>query len=122
MKLLFCEDCGDITAPNRDANVPRWCRCKRHAVWWTNPVTGDLRLHDRRAANDRGFVLGITNAFLYCPARTMDAPMIAAIIDRHPDYFLFKQQRSCIIRFRPGETDDSAWAPELPDASGGCAQ
>lgn len=71
MKVLYCQQCGDITAPNPVALVPKWCRCGRHAIWWVNPLTGIVRVHDQEGPstgpalyNVTGWVLGITNAFL----------------------------------------------------------
>jgi hypothetical protein len=120
MKLLFCQECGDIIAPFGEANRPRWCICKRHAVWWENPQTGVLRVHDARGRDGwpiaaRAWVIGMTNLFLGYP-ESLDADAIQAIIDAHDDYYLFKRQRSVAIRIRPGESGDTRWA-KLPEAT-----
>lgn len=123
MKLMFCQECGDILAPFADANKPRWCCCGRHAVWWIDPRTGAIRLHDKKypvsegwkyPARPRAYILGITNSFLNCPLECIGATEIAEIIDSHNDYYLFKRWRSCIVRIRPGEADLTAWA-DLPE-------
>lgn len=127
MKLLFCEDCGDIIAPWREANRPRDCRCGRHAVWWVNPSTGVLRVCDRQGRPNgwpnraRAYVLGITNALLYMHGN-MTAEKVGQAIDAHEDFYLFKQWRSLIIRIRPGESGDTRWA-QIPgtEASDGAA-
>lgn len=115
MKLLYCQACGDIVAPWPVAKQPRDCRCRRHAVWWVNPSTGILRVHDRfgrdgwpnRAA---AYVLGITNLLLGMDG-DMSAEKVEAAIDAHEDSYLFKRWRSLIIRIRPGESGDTRWAP-----------
>lgn len=120
MKLLFCQDCGDIFSPLPGAATARYCLCKRHAVWWTDPSSGQLRCHDTRAADKkkagnwepRAFILGITNALLRYPfPQTEEATR--HLIDQHDASYLFKQRNSLIVRFRPGETSDTGWA-DLP--------
>lgn len=120
MKLLFCEICGDIIAPYRRPMLPRFCGCKRHAVWWTEPRAGILRVNDTREPAGRMprrpkvYVLGITNLLLSCPLQSLDASVITDIIDAHEDHYLFRRWRSPIIRIRPGESNDTGWAP-IPD-------
>ena len=134
MKLLFCEPCGDIIAPNPNANDVRWCRCKRHAVWWLNPYSGVLRVWDAeegplRSSCDgpiwrphapRAYVIGLTNALLRCPVQ-LNAVIVEELIDAHEDSYLFKRWRSLVIRIRPGESSDTAWSrlpgQELTDAA-----
>jgi hypothetical protein len=115
MKLLFCEDCGDIIAPWPEANKPRDCKCGRHAVWWLNPLTGLLRVCDR-CGNEHGwpqqaraYVIGITNLLLHMDG-DMTAEKVEAAINAHEDSYLFKRWRSLIIRIRPGESGDTSWA------------
>ena len=126
MKLLYCEECGDIVAPWPTANKPRDCRCGRHAVWWVNPFTGVLRVCDRLGrpngwpSRARAYVLGITNLLLHMDGN-MTADKVEAAIDEHEDTYLFKRYRSLIIRIRPGESGDTCWAAlpgtEAPDAA-----
>lgn len=124
MKLLFCQDCGDIVAPGT-VKDPLFCKCRRHAAFWVDPRAGILKLFDaatpasvieqrRYPETPRAYVLGITNAFLMAPEQSMTPEVINAIIDSHDDYYLFKRQRSCIIRLRPGESSDTSWAAYLP--------
>jgi hypothetical protein len=122
MKLLYCQDCGDIVAPNPRANQPRYCRCARHALWWVNPFTGVLRVHDTLGREGqpmpeaRAYVLGLTNSFLMAPAGTdWKGDTSIEIADGHEDHYLFKQRRHCVIRMRPGESGDTRWA-SLPQA------
>lgn len=119
MKLLFCQDCGDIIAPHPQADDPRWCRCERHAVWWTDPRKGILRLHDRQYPPSKGwkypgrpraYVIGLTNALLHCQTEGLTAETVQQLIDRHDDSYLFKRWRSLVIRIRPGESGDTGWA------------
>lgn len=126
MKAILCQDCGDIIAPLPKPRAIRLCNCERHAVWWEDPKAGQIRVCDMKghkakieelngapAGDPRCWILGITNDFLHEPSSPMTAERIQAIIDDHPSSYLFKQQRSCIVRFRPGETGDSAWASVL---------
>ena len=41
-KLMFCGECADIVAPGENLEV-RWCKCKRHAMWWKDGAKGQLR-------------------------------------------------------------------------------
>jgi hypothetical protein len=120
VKLLFCQECGDIIAPHHEELTPRWCTCGRHAVWWLNLGTGTLRLHDRLSARDieerhyparpRAYVIGLTNALLMYSGEALNADVVTALIDAHDDSYLFKRWRSLVIRIRPGESGDTAWA------------
>jgi hypothetical protein len=118
MKLLYCQQCGDIIAPYRQVNKVRYCNCRRHAVWWENPAMGILRVCDTDGTPNgwpiqaSAYVLGLHNDFLQWPGR-LDALAYTEILDQTPDNYLFKQQNSVIIRFRPGETGDTSWA-KLP--------
>ncbi len=120
MKLLYCQDCGDIVAPFREARKIRNCVCGRHAVWWEDPLGGVLRAHDRQGREGwpgkeaRAWVLGVTNTFLEFPW-TMKAEDVDQVIDAHGPTYLFRQRRNCIIRIRPGETGDTRW-DSLPTA------
>lgn len=114
MKLLYCQDCGDIIAPHPIANKPRDCRCRRHAVWWVDPSKGILRVCDRYGLdngwprNARAYVLGITNVLLHSTI-DLNADVVEQMIDAHEDFYLFKKWRSLIIRIRPGESGDTRW-------------
>lgn len=126
MKLLFCQECGDIIAPLPVNNQPRWCRCKRHAVWWVNGAAGVLRLYDRESgppmaleqrsypARPRAYVIGLTNALLGYEGEALNAAVVQKLVDLHDDSYIFKRWRSLVIRIRPGESSDTAWATELP--------
>lgn len=128
MKLLYCEPCGDIIAPFAEALRVRWCRCGRHAVWWENPYSGVLRLWDKvhgpamlrdkrpYPREPRAYVIGLTNLLLH-RVGPINAEVVQQMIDRHEDYYLFKQWRSLVIRIRPGESDDTGWAA-LPNSQG----
>src|SRR5690348_7334890 len=101
MKLLYCEDCGDIIAPWPKANRPRYCDCRSHAVWWVDPDKGILRVcatsghpevvkayNGAPAGDPRAFVIGITNALLKYPGdRTPSAEEVQELVDSHPDSY-----------------------------------
>jgi hypothetical protein len=124
MKLLMCEECGDIISPHRGVNNVRWCECKRHAIWWADPKRGTLCVWDSWDGPDmiargrkypvkpRAYVIGLTNSFLQWDGQ-IDADAIVEIIGHHDDTYLFKRQNSVAIRVRPGETNDTSWA-KLP--------
>lgn len=69
-KLLFCAECGDVVAPGQRDMSPRWCACKRHAVWWRDGRRGLLSVHDawmpERSGGDggKGWVIGLHNGVL----------------------------------------------------------
>lgn len=124
MKLLFCQDCAGLVVPLDEKNQPTRCGCRRHAVWWSDPVTGELRVFDaltkfseirsgRYHPRPRAYVIGLTNALLSCEQEALDAQAIQELIDLHPDNYMFKRVRSLVVRFRPGESGDTAWG-ELP--------
>jgi hypothetical protein len=130
MKLLFCQACGDLVAPNPTARELRRCRCQRHTVWWENPFTGVLRIHDaqsswfsyenhpeirRRAPSPApaAYVIGLHNGLLSYEHRH-DSESIRCLIEATPDSYIFKTLRSLVIRIRPGESNDTAYAEELP--------
>jgi hypothetical protein len=125
MKVLFCQECGDIIAPYRQNMRARFCDCGRHAVWWRDGSTGLISAHDIHNANapdpyaiprvPKAWILGITNSFLHFPMFEMSAEDIQAIIDSHSDYYMFKTRRTCIVRFRPGHSSDSRWETKLPE-------
>lgn len=136
MKLLFCELCSDIIAPEPVARIPRWCRCGKHAVWWEDPARGILRLHEkggqwkpknpeyaggpdaqpgwqRKISVHRAWVLGLHNQFLGWPDHH-NRESIREIIARTPESYIFKTQETVIIRIRPGQSNDTDWAEALP--------
>lgn len=123
MKLLLCEDCGDIVAPKRTNRDPRFCECRRHAVWWEDGRKGILRVWDvlegplRSKVSElwypvrpRAYVIGLSNTLLQYPDEKISADTIAGLIDLHADSYLFKKIRSLVIRIRPGESSDTAWS------------
>lgn len=120
MKLLYCQLCGDIIAPYREALSPRKCVCGTHAVWWKDVDKGILRVCDTRTSNGwpvhaEAYVIGLTNIFLGWPdGREMTAAVTETIIDAHEKHYLFKQRRSPVIRIRPGESGDTQWE-RMPD-------
>jgi hypothetical protein len=124
VKLLYCQDCGDIVAPDATALVTRRCACKRHIVWWQDPERGIIRvctdsghrlvveaLQGAPNGRPRAWLLGITNALLFHPCEgPLSADEVQKTIDAHDNYYMFKTTRSLIVRFRPGQSSDSAWA------------
>lgn len=128
MKLMYCELCGDIVAPYPVARITRACLCGRHVVWWEDPEQGIIRVcyklgtieeiraeHGRPVGAAKVWLLGITNLLLnHTDALPITADVVQQIIDLHSEHYLFKKWRSLVVRIRPGETSDSAWA-SLPE-------
>lgn len=131
MKLMFCGSCGDVVAPDSAADLlVRWCRCRRHAVWWLDGAKGLLRVHDSQNPARKGgeggmaWVIGLHNGVLVgeglvdwagqsqCTSKAEVERLLAAT----PDSYLFKRSHSLIVRFAPGYTGDTAWSP-LPPGS-----
>lgn len=124
MKLMFCEDCGDVVAPHRIDRTVRWCHCRRHAVWWDDGRFGKLALYDKVERRDapgsvyhgfpmqgpRAWVIGLHNAVL---TEKLDAQKTQWLIEAAEGY-LFKERGSLVIRLRPLESNDTRWAFELP--------
>lgn len=124
MKLLYCQDCGDIVAPFPQARKVRYCQGGCHAVWWEDSDRGILRVcvtyghpevikrtNGAPAGLPRAWVLGLTNMLLFFPSdRTPNAEEVQEIVDAHEDYYIFKKTRSLVIRVRPGQSSDTAWA------------
>jgi hypothetical protein len=144
MKVLFCYADGhaDIVCPDPTPLQPVACRCGRHKVWWVEPTLGTLRVSD--VERDRhwivtetpggtrwahsgifwrpaAYVLGINNGFLFYPeSHTRDS--VQALLDAIPNTYLFQRQGSHIIRIRPGDSNDTAWAPTPRDGQMGTAE
>lgn len=129
MKLLYCQDCGDIVAPARANFKVRWCDCGRHAVWWENGAAGKLVVHDKikgdshkgsgshyegfpNDGDPRAWVLGLHNAVLMADRLTADDTR--ALIDA-ADGYLFKTRGSLVIKLRPLESNDTRWSSRLPE-------
>jgi hypothetical protein len=124
VKLIFCEVCGDIVAPDPVARRVRECACGTHAVWWEDPQAGQLRVcyksgHKHLVAANNGaprgrpevFVVGISNAILQFKGDAMlSADAVQAVIDQHPESYIFRKARSLVIRIRPGDSNDTAWS------------
>ncbi len=117
MKLLFCLQCTDIIAPLPTPNVPRYCQCGEHAVWWIDPVKGVLRVWSKHGARDKAFVLGLHNRFLTMAENADPKVSIKVLLEETPAYYLFKTWDSPIVRIRPGGSSDTAFADELPDGA-----
>jgi hypothetical protein len=134
--MLFCLDCGDIVAPLSTARKPRFCACQRHAVWWENPATGVLRIHDTQGVFDppnpnyvggpdaqpqwqrkhpphMAYIIGLHNRFLTWE-KGHSKESVAMLLDSTPDSYIFRRINSLVIRIRPGESNDTDWAERLP--------
>lgn len=124
MKALYCEACGTITSPGQEDRVPRSCGCGAHRCWWENGATGQFRVEymdGHPLTRETGapptksalqcWVLGISNSFLqHTTAGTPSKEDIDTMLARTPDSYLFKKTGSMIVRLRPGQTSDTAWA------------
>jgi len=123
MKLMYCEDCGDIVSPYGNYK-PRWCACGRHAVWWEDGAAGKLVLYDKVERRDckgstydgfpmkgpRAWVLGIHNGAL---TEKLNPSSVSLMLIAAKGY-IFQEQGSLIARFRPLGTSDTRWSYTLP--------
>lgn len=134
MKVLFCLDCGDMIAPLPKPRSIRVCNCERHAVWWENPQEGQIRVCDfgpisGRLSNElraqqcgapmvepRCYLIGIDNNFLLYKGE-LGRKTIKQIAESAGATMMFRSWESCVVRFRPGETSDSAWS-DIPEREG----
>lgn len=99
-------------------------------MWWVDGRKGVLRLWDQYEGPERikenpnvwyprrprAYVIGLTNALLLHEGQGLNADVVLALIDSHSDYYLFKRWRSLVLRIRPGESSDTAWAA-LPEGT-----
>lgn len=137
MKLLYCERCGDIVAPFRLPGKPRFCAGECHAVWWLDPGRGVLRLYEnsstaawspkapgrdfdaigkawlRKRSPHAAWVIGLHNGFL--KTDPLGKATIRALIEATPDTYIFRSWESLLIKVRPGESNDTDWAENLPE-------
>lgn len=125
MKLMLCEECGDIVAPSRTDFKVRWCDCGRHAAWWENGRAGKLVLHDKVSgvldrpdsiydgfpkSGPKAWVLGIHNGAL---TEKLDPGVVRRMLANSIG-FIFHDVGSLIARFRPLATNDTRWSSKLP--------
>lgn len=120
MKALFCQLCGFIGSPPSKDMAVRWCDCGRHAVWWVKGEAGVIRVYDKEGPtpsgpapyNRKAWLLGIHNGMLEAPAEwTEDPEFWETMSEQNPSADnLFGRYGTCIVRFRPGETGDSAYS------------
>jgi hypothetical protein len=118
MKLMLCQECYDLVVPRNENGVPAWCRCGRHAVWWFDADKGIIRVHDVEGPtvagpakiNRSAFLIGISNSFLTWSGN-VDAEAVRTMLAAIPENYLFKRVGSLVVRFYPGDTGDSGYAP-----------
>lgn len=123
MKALFCELCSTIISPPPEDKKVNWCSCKRHAVWWLDGFQGIIRVHDIEGPTSSGpatynrhaWLLGISNALLTAKDEWTKDPGFWEVMNKQEPTAssLFRRYGTQIVRFRPGETGDSAYS-ELP--------
>jgi hypothetical protein len=126
MKLMFCENCGDVVTPHRQANFPKFCECNGSCCWWIDPKAGQFGVWSH--AGRKGVaVIGIHNSFLTAPFPNtvnetqqmvefgcLQRVTMEHILDDTPNSYLFKQLRSLIVKFRPGFSSDTVFATAPP--------
>lgn len=115
MKLLFCEDCGDIVAPCNVRNSCRYCACGRHAVW----LEGDGEDLSEDFANvcDTYWTLSAPDGEAQRAWILHVSPDILAAAregDSQAGDRIFRQMGAAIVRMRPGDAPSSRWSPALP--------
>lgn len=117
MKALFCEVCYDVVKPIGGARGdPRFCICRRHAIWGLDDDHNEVRVFDRSAggkapADPHAYVLLISNNLLELEG-SMRRSTAAALIAEQGDNW-FRATGSLIVRVRPGEHARTEWS-DLP--------
>lgn len=120
MKLLFCEDCRDLVrAVTGERSEPRFCLCKRHAIWGLDDRFDQVRVFDRRGRdgvpdNAAAYVVLISNRLLDLD-EPMDETTAASLLAAQANSG-FKHFGSLVVRVRPGEHPKTAWS-DLPGGS-----
>ena len=115
MKLMFCQDCGDLVVPAPRDGVKRLCQCGRHGVWWKDGAAGVLRVEDTRyeptaSWQPRAWVIGLDNDVLTTQTTLNSGRAYSALLDQCPEWYLFKRYKTLVVRIRPGESGDTRWA------------
>lgn len=118
MKLLFCEDCRDLVRPvTGGLSEPRFCICKRHAIWALDDNFEFVRIFDRHGQQGvpdepAAYVVLLSNLLL-----DMKEPMrettAASLLEIQRNVW-FKSHGSLVLRVRPGEHPKTAWS-DLPE-------
>lgn len=118
VKLLFCEKCHTIVVPPPSDFVGAKCKCGRFTVWWEDGQRGVIRVHDIEGPtlagpaqmNESCWLIGIHNGVFYEPGE-LNALAVRGMLANTDQSYLFRRVESLVVRFRPGTTGDSAYAP-----------
>lgn len=122
MKAIYCQICGSITSPGSSDMVPKNCHCGTHRCWWVDGRTGQFRVeylvghpltrpNGAPADTPQVWILGVHNEFLH--HRSNGSPNVDEVklmLEQTPSSYIFKTTGSLIIRIRPGQSGDTAWA------------
>lgn len=125
-KLLWCLECGDMVLPIKELE-PRFCYCKRHAIWWTNAIAGNVDVYDKEKHKcgtpdicgwtPKCRILGLHNDFMRMiidtDGKTYKDKWKEILADT-PDYYLFKDWETPLVGFYVGHIDGVNWSDELP--------
>lgn len=114
MKLLYCLDCRNIIQPFVK-NIPRFCSCEKHAIWWEN--NNKVVVYCKSMKEKKCYVLGIHNNFLLMDeGQGLYKEQIQNILKNTPDNYLFKRWNSLIVRIIPGLSGDTQFTDKLPES------
>lgn len=122
MKILFCENCGDLVVPYTEAYKARWCRCNSSCCWWIDPQRGNFACWSMMGERVVS-ILGINNMLLTEPFVVTESnsefgciqkSAIERMLTDTPDSYLFKRLNSMIVRFRPGFSNDTVFTAPPP--------
>jgi hypothetical protein len=125
MKLLYCQFCQDVVRPPPQPNVPRACACGRYVVWLTDIRLGAMRIFsrdpDRRPDGSprhvQAWVLHVKNAILTVGENRATAA-ISESVGGNPLTEPWFKEAGLIVRSRPGQIGDVAWAAAMPTYAG----
>ena len=125
MKILFCENCGDLVVPSVEAYRPKWCRCGGSCCWWIEPNKGEFACWSQ-LGKESVSIIGINNSLFTTSFPLIESEgkklehgcinkiTIKELIDSTPDSYIFKKVESLICRFRPGFSSDTFFASKPP--------
>lgn len=118
MKGLACATCMDLRALPQGDLLPVSCRCGSVTAWWIDGSRGIARFHARDRST--AFGMGLNNTYL---VGALTQPETSRPNDEWrklhddacecPGYLFDKTNRGCwALIFRPGQSNDTAWATD----------
>lgn len=110
MKLMYAECCQSVVVPHPMGFV-RKCSCGYSAVCWDNPYAGTIAVcrarPDVETSANGIWIIGLHNQVF--SRRPLSREGIQEILEATPDTYLFKFNRSLVVKIMPGTTSDTRY-------------